>query len=440
MYLKPYKTNYIMIPIKIKLLAIALLFIQFANAQQLLTLKACYDSLERNYPLVNLQNKIAETDKLQQKIFQANYMPSIELGAKVTHQSDVTKVSLDFDNPMITAPEIAEPPLTQYSVTMNIKQILYDGGRTKAASLLATAGANAEKQQVLVDIYSVKDRINKLYFVNLLLQENTKIIELTREQIKKQMQQVESAVKNGASTASPLDNLQAALLQLDQQEIELQSQQQYASEALQKISCIQTNSNVEFSLPLLNEPIEAEFQRPEHALFEKQSLVLDANSTALQKNRMPTLAAFATAGYGNPALNMFNPDGDTYYIVGAQASWKVWDWKVTQREKAKLLLKKQMIVDRKETFDLALEVQLTEVSTAQEKYNKLLEKDGAIIEIRKKITKRSASALENGTKTSADYLTDLNAEKQARIQLATHKIQQVQNLATHYLITGHKPF
>jgi hypothetical protein len=53
----------------------------------------------------------------------------------------------------------------------------------------------------------------------------------------------------------------------------------------------------------------------------------------------------------------------------------------------------------------------------------LLKTDEELIQIRERITKTSASKLENGAITMADYIQDLNAETTAKLTLETHKIQ-----------------
>jgi hypothetical protein len=56
--------------------------------------------------------------------------------------------------------------------------------------------------------------------------------------------------------------------------------------------------------------------------------------------------------------------------------------------------------------------------------------------LRKKITARAASELENGIVTSTDYLADLNSETVALINYETHKIQLVQATVNYNNILG----
>ena len=57
------------------------------------------------------------------------------------------------------------------------------------------------------------------------------------------------------------------------------------------------------------------------------------------------------------------------------------------------------------------------------KYEEAVGRDKEILQLREEITGASVSKLENGVITSTEYITELNAETQARIQLDLHRIQ-----------------
>ena len=141
---------------------------------------------------------------------------------------------------------------------------------------------------------------------------------------------------------------------------------------------------------------------------------------------MPTLGAFANAGFGKPGYDFFNNEVHGFYMVGAQFQWNIWDWKQTNREKQQLSLQKLIIDDNRQAFDKNLSISLSEAKLRKQKLEQLIIKDKAIIELQTKISKRTANQMKNGIKTSADYLRDLNSEKQARINLESRKIQLLQ--------------
>lgn len=132
---------------------------------------------------------------------------------------------------------------------------------------------------------------------------------------------------------------------------------------------------------------------------------------------------FGQAGYGRPGLNMLSTKFDTYYMVGIGFSWNVLDWKTTLRQQQVLKLQQDLIQTKQKSF-----VQNIELATSQQEkqitqYTELLKSDQELIEVRERITKTSASKLENGAITTADYIQDLNAETTARLMLETHRIQ-----------------
>ena len=163
--------------------------------------------------------------------------------------------------------------------------------------------------------------------------------------------------------------------------------------------------------------------RPELDLFARQNDLLNANSEILKKQRNPKFFGFGQAGYGKPGLNMLNNKFDTYYMVGLGFNWNVLDWKNTSRQQQVLKLQQEIIQTKQENFirniDLATDQQKKQINQLYE----LLVTDQNLIQVRERITKTSASKLENGAITIADYIQDLNAEITSKLTLETHKIQ-----------------
>ncbi|MBI9067694.1 MAG: TolC family protein [Salinivirgaceae bacterium] len=418
-------------PLKYFLLAIVILLGSNIYAQTI-TLKACHDSAEVNFPLVNQKEKLVKINALKLQNIGINYLPSLNLNAKATYQSDVTELpDLPFSG--LSMPS---PPNDQYAATIDITQLIYDGGAIKAAKNITELSSQVELQKIEVDIYKVKEQINLLYLTTLLIQENKKILNLTKETVSAQKTALESAVNNGVINVSELDNLDAELLKLDQQIIEVSSQKKQLIDAVSELSGITINEDSNFEIPTIKTQAASSFYRPEHILFENQAKVLDASMLATQKKRMPTMAAFGSFGYGNPGMNMFNQEWDSYYMVGAQLKWNIWDWKKTNREMQQLGLQKEIISDNVDAFNQNLSISENEAQLREQKLNKLLEKDNEIVLIRKKISNRTALQMKNGTKTSADFIQDLNAEKQASINLKSREIQIIQAQIDQLSITG----
>jgi len=118
---------------------------------------------------------------------------------------------------------------------------------------------------------------------------------------------------------------------------------------------------------------------------------------------------------------------DPFYIVGAKLTWNFWDWKQQNREKQILGLQRQMIENQKQTIDKNLRVAIEQDKAGILKYEQLVEQDDEIISLRTRIVESAESQLFNGVITSTDYLTELNAEKQALLNREVHKIQLIKS-------------
>jgi outer membrane protein TolC len=177
-------------------------------------------------------------------------------------------------------------------------------------------------------------------------------------------------------------------------------------------------------------------QRPEHQLYELQKNQLQAAENLTGVKNYPKVFAFGQAGYGKPGLNMLSEDFDTYYIVGAGLKWTFWDWNTVEREKQVLQIQRDMVDDQRNTFDQVQNMQVQKEQAEIARYREMIERDEEIIELRQKITRSAKSQFEHGVITATEYLTELNAETRARIELETHKLQLVQATYKLQIING----
>ncbi len=403
----------------IKLLFLGLLLpVHLVMAQETVTLEQCQQWARENHPVLKQSGFYQQILDLKNENNTAVFLPQVTLNGQATYQSDVTKIALSM--PGINIPTVDKD---QYKFYLDLKQTIWDGGLSKAKELINETENAGNQSQIEVELYQVKEKVNQFYFTSFLIQKNLKILEKKNETLTERQKILESAVKNGMVLSSELDQLLAELIKTDQLVLELKNNQETVLLAL----AILTGKNTDQvrNLALTEEPmlLDKPLMRPELDLFSKQNELLEANSEILKKQRNPKLFGFGQAGYGKPGLNMLNNKFDTYYLVGLGFNWNVLDWKTTSRQRQILKLQQDIIQTKQESFvqniDLATDQQTKQISQITE----LLKSDKDLIQVRERITKTSASKLENGTITMADYIQDLNAEITAKLTLETHKIQ-----------------
>lgn len=403
----------------IKLLFIALVFpVHLLMAQEAVTLEQCQNWARENHPTLKQLDLYQQILDLKNENNATSYLPQVNLNGQATYQSDVTKIGISLPNMKI--PTVDKD---QYKFYLDLKQTIWDGGLSKAKELLNNAENAGNLQQTEVELYQVKEKVNQFFFTSFLIQENLKIMETKTETLNERRKLLESALNNGMVLSSELDQLLAELIKTEQTVIELQSNKETVLYALSILTGKTTEQFKNLVLPIESTNANLPLKRPEMDLFSKQNELLSANSDLLQKQRNPKLFGFGQAGYGKPGLNMLNNSFDTYYMVGLGFSWNVFDWKTTSRQKQIIKLQQDMVQTKQDAFvrniDLATDQQNKQINQISE----LLKTDQQLITIRGRITKTSASKLENGTITTADYIQDLNAETTARLMLETHKIQ-----------------
>ncbi|MBN1599117.1 MAG: TolC family protein [Bacteroidales bacterium] len=401
-----------------------------AKAQDTLSLFKCYQMAEAAHPLGLQKAELEEINNLNKKIITSSYLPQINLNGQATYQSDV--VSIDLDIPTF---EFPTPPLDQYKISLDVNQMIYDGGLTKRRKDLENNIYQTDLQKVEVDLYQIKDQVNEVFFFILILQENLKLLHLTHEILTNQLESVRSGVINGVLLKSDQYILEAELLKLDQNTEGVELSIESANDILEILSGSDLENKI-LTPPQVEITFSTAPNRPEHMLFQMQRETLLSSAKLKSTEKMPRLIAFGQFGYGKPGLNILNNEFDTYYMAGLTLSWNLWDWQKIKNERQVYKVQTNVISSQQLAFDRNLEIALTKERSSIEKLEKDIEKDLEIIELQKKILKSVSAQLDNGVITSTEYIAQLNAVKQTYINLNTHQLQLIQAKIQYQTILG----
>jgi outer membrane protein TolC len=391
----------------------------FAQKNDSIDLFAFYKLAIENYPIIKQKALLENSLELKLKNQNTNYLPQLYLNGQASYQSAVTEIPIHI--PGIAIPE---PYKDNYKITLDINQSIYDGGYTKKQKEIDKANLNTEKQNIEVDLYKIKERINQLYFSILLYQENEKILVLSQSEIKSKLSKIESGVRNGISIESNANVLKSEILKIDQQLIEIQYLKSSYLEMIGEYINKKLPTNTILPLPIIPSASGFDLQRQELKLFDFQKEKITASKSLISSKTMPKLNAFAQLGYGRPGLNMFLNDFDKFYIVGAKLSWNIWNWNSTKNEKGMLDIQSQIIDNQKEIFIKNVKVNYYKDLAEVQKYDEILKKDAEIIDLKTKIKETASLQLENGVISATDYVTEVNAEAQAKLNQQFHSIQK----------------
>lgn len=401
-----------------------LLFARHASAQNLesLTLSQAYDFALKNYPFIKQRDLVKQTADITIENLGKGYFPQVTVSGQATYQSEVTGITFPVAGFTIQ-------PLTrdQYKVVVaDVDQLVYDGGIIKQQKTATQLNAEVEGQKVEVELYQVKERINRVFLGILFLNEQIKQTDLIIHDVDVGIKQVDAQVKNGVTLKSNLNVLKAQRLQTDQRVIELKATRKGLIETLALFLNQPLDERTVFEKPVMEVSRVAEIARPELKLYDDQSnLIMQQNKLVTAKN-LPKAGLFAQGGYGKPALNFLENKFSWYYMVGVRLNWPLGGLYTSKKEKELNEVSKRMVDVEKETFLLNTNTQLKQQQWEIEKFNELINTDEGIIDLREQVKVSASSQLQNGVITANDYLREVNAEDQARQALITHKLQLLQ--------------
>ena len=402
-------------------------------AQESLTLLDCQRMARENAPRLGDLDVIQKMGETKIDLAESSWYPSLDLSGKLSYQSDVVTVELTDPTIPVDFPQV---PHDQYGLNLDISQNLYDGGVTRGKKSYEEALVAADLQQVEVDLYGIKGKVNQYYFAVLAIQENIHSLEIHLENLQARKETVQTAVSSGTLLETELQVIEVERLKVMKSMIELESRLKSYMAALHIICGEDFSVQASLKNPHFEEIGPANFARPEHRLFDLKQASMEAGKELMGKKRMPVLYAFGQTGYGKPGYNMMSETWDYYYMVGAGLKWKIWDWNSTSREKQLIGYQQEMLQTQRASFDKEIESQLVQEEAKIEQYRLTMEMDRQVLELQKKISEQAAVQLDNGTMTATDYVTELNKESLARITLATHQVMLMQSMANYLTIQG----
>ena len=399
-------------------------------AQEKITLEKCYELVEKNYPLAKQNQLLQSQSELQTNILEKEKLPKIALNAQATYQSEVTQVPFSMPNATIE-------PLNkdQYRATLDVNQLLYNGGAIKAQTQLKASQIKTQQKLVDINLYQLKNLVNQYYFGLLLGQEKEELLLTKRKLLQEKSKEIQVAVKFGAVLPASEQVIEAEIIKINQQVNDVKYDQLKLWQHLEELSGTAFNTNAKLAIPENFSSIN-DVNRPELELFELQKQQIEASQKVIATSNAPKLNAFLQGGYGNPALNMLNNSFETFYMTGVRLNWTLFDWNKTKKEKEVLEISKQIVASEKETFEVNQKRQLQEINFEIGKMETQLKSDKEIIQLREKIVRSAEAQMKNGVITSSDYLNEVTQLFESKITEKAHQIQLQLAKANHQIIKG----
>jgi len=420
-------------------LGAGILACQGMSGQRIITLKECYERAYAAAPISAEKGIYDNIWQIKDKNLSKGWLPSLDANGSLVYNSsvvDMTDVIGALPVPGIA--DLIKPlPHEQYKITVDINQMIYDGGSIKSARALEKADLQINEKQNETDLYKLRGQINSYYFNLMLLDRQKELIQNYLQLINKKISSLNSAAENGVILKSDIDVLSSEKIKLEQQLTENGIRKIALLKILSDLTGSEIDASVQFVTPQTGEELSNELTRPELQIFDLRREQLDASLNLIKSKRMPKAFGFATLGYGNPpGSNFFKDEFAPYYILGAGVKWNIFDWNKSKNERQIVSLQQNLIDSRKEDLTDNLKRLLDAKEAEIKSIESLLLTDNELISLRKRISSAAESQYENGTITATEYLNELNSENQARINYEIHKINLAMARVEYLNISG----
>lgn len=397
---------------------------------KLLKLEDCYALAEENYPLSKKRELIAKSGAFTIDNIAKGYYLKFDINAQATYQSDVTKLPISL--PGIDVPSLNRD---QYKAYGEVNQVIYDGGNIKQQKEIVTSQTKVKEQQLVVDLYAVKQRVTDIYFGILIYEEQLAQNALLKNDITIGMKTVEAQLKNGTAYRSSLDLLKAEYLKVDQQAISIRSYKKAYLDMLGLFINEELSADTKLMLPQTIISIQ-EINRPELALFKFRDESIELNKESINAGNRPKLNFFVQGGIANPALNFLQEGFEWYYVGGLRINWSLTGLYTSKKQKEIIDINKLETEADKETFLFNTKQSLKQQNAEISKLQEYLVSDDEIVNLRTNVKKASLAQLENGVINTNDYLKNVNDENEAKQNKIIHETQLLLAQYRQKLITG----
>lgn len=391
---------------------------------QAVTLDECQQLAQENYPLIKQYDLIRQTTDYTVNNISKGWLPQISAMAQATYQSDV----MTLPDPLHTMLgqqgfNVKGLRKDQYRIGIDLNQTVYDGGLISGQKNVARLEGEVQTAQTTTDLYTIRQRVNDIYFGILLLDEKIQLNKDLQTLLQSNLDKLNSMLSNGIAMQSDVNVVRAEKLKAEQQETELAS----SRKSLMDMLAVFIGKDItELAMPQdIIVPTESN-NRPELHLFDTQIELANAQESLLNARLLPKLSVFAQGYYGYPGYDqfdaMFSRDWKLNGMIGVRLSWNIGALYTRKNDRSKLNTRRCLVESARETFlfnNHLLEIQQTDGIA---KYRQMITDDHEIVTLRSDVRQSAESRLEHGIIDTNNLLQEITRENQSRIDLSTHTI------------------
>ena len=390
------------------------------------TLEECQQLACDHYPEIRQYDLIRQSEQYDLSNAARSWLPQVSFSAQATWQNRVPEFPSALSG-MLDQAGVSLRGLDkdQYKVALEVNQTIWDGGQSQADRRVIEATADEHRQATEVDLYAVKGRVNDLYFGILLLEERLGQTDLTIALLQSNLDKVRSLVTNGVAMQTDADAVEAELLSVQQQRVQIEASRESYRRMLELFIGQRLAERLE--RPELVGAVSGESARPELAWIDAQQERLAAQELSVKSATRPRFGVFAQGYYGYPGLDYFagmvSTDWTWNALIGVKMSWNFGAYYTKKNRLSNLRVAKQQLDIQRDVFLFNTDLQVAEEQGNISRLCRALADDDRIVALRRSVREAAESKLRNGVIDTNDLLRKITDEASARSARSLREVE-----------------
>lgn len=393
-----------------------ILDVSMAYGQSALTIDESIRLAKANFPLIRQYELLEKSTEFTIANANKAYLP----------QFSITGIGGYIINglPTVSVPGTSsKEEKTQLIALAQVNQTIWDGGATKTSREIAKAGAEVEKANIDVQVHAIEERVNQIFFGALLVDEQIKLLGLSKENLELNLDRLKLSNANGIAYRVDVDEVEAEKLRVEQREIEYRFTRAAYIDMLSHLIGKPLAQDVLLQRPVVSDPFDGANNRPELNLFASQTKLVEAQSSMHQVGVMPKVGLLGAGVWITPGAQFAASSITSLAIAGISVSWNTSGLYRNKNSKQLDQVRISRISNERDAFVFSNTLELKQLSAEVAKQRAILEHDTRIVELKTRIHKSLQLKFDNGMCTASDLIHALNNEQEAKSNQRLHEIQ-----------------
>ncbi|MDB4948563.1 MAG: outer rane efflux protein, partial [Gemmatimonadetes bacterium] len=371
----------------------------------------------------------------------AERLPQLGVRAEATRQSDVTSIPVTL--PGVTIPQ---PPKDRYQATLNVDQLVWDGGALRRREDVERARLAETQADVRSQLFALRAEVDEAFFGAFLLQERLGENAALLRDLEARLAQVRAQLRAGTALPGDTASLLAKVLSVREDRAEVEAGRRASLAVLSSLAGRSVGEADVLALPALADEVArvrtaggpAQVRaRPEYERFAATRDLLARQADVVTAQARPQVRAVGQAGVGRPGpYQQFSRDVHDFWNVGVRVDWRPWDWGVSRRQREELAVRQQVAGTEEASFARRLERQVQQDAEAMDRLVSTLETDDRIIALREQVERQATVQFRERAITAAQYVDAVTDVYEARVTRRRHRVELARARARYLTTLG----